>query len=322
MIPMEWVQRAQASLAPHIKKTPVTYDADQDIFLKWESVQVTGSFKIRGALNKILNLSDWEREQGLVTASAGNHGQGVAYAGAQMHVPVTVFVPENASPIKIQRIIEYGAQVLKIPGGYEAAERAGKMHAAASGCTWISPYNDGLVIAGQATIAAEILADIPAAQSSPWVVPVGGGGLISGIAAYLHAKTPNPHIFGVQPMASPFFHSIFKRGTQAGVQDSPTLCDGLAGAIEQDSITIPLIKKFVQDIILVEENEIIQAMQYAWEVYGEPMEPSGAAGLAAVLSGKIPGKPSTVIISGGNITPESHAQLIKPYATAIKVQEK
>jgi threonine dehydratase len=311
MIPIEWVRRAQTYLAPYIEKTPITYDSNLDLFLKWESVQITGSFKVRGALNKVLNLADWELENGLVAASAGNHGLGVAFAGAQKNASVTVFVPENASPIKIQRMQDYAAEVRKVPGGYESAERAGKIHAAAAGSTWVSPYNDGLVIAGQATVAAEILEDIPVALTTNWIVPVGGGGLISGTAAYLHTQASAPKIFGVQAAASPFFHSLFKRNTQSGTQDLPTLCDGLAGAIESDSMTIPLVKKYVQDIILVEEEEIIRAMLYAWEVYGEPMEPSGAVGLAAVLSGKIPGKPASTIISGGNITPEKHLALVK-----------
>ncbi|MGE5123557.1 MAG: threonine ammonia-lyase, partial [Acidobacteriaceae bacterium] len=146
MIPYEWLEQAGERITPHIQRTPLTFDPRHELFLKFENHQVTGSFKARGALNKILALQDWELERGLVTASAGNHGQGVALAAGIRHAHVTVFVSEHASMNKIQAMRALGAEIHLVPGGYAEAESAGIAHAKGSGATWISPYNDGLVI--------------------------------------------------------------------------------------------------------------------------------------------------------------------------------
>lgn len=311
MIPKEWFKKAASDIKPFIVNTPVTYDGSYSMFLKWESAQVTGSFKVRGALNKIINLQNWERNKGLITASAGNHGQGLAYAGQLFQAKTTIFVSISASTYKIQKMMDYGASIHKIAGGYANAERAGKMYSETTGGTWVSPYNDGHVIAGQGTLAAEITAEIPHADKAVWVVPVGGGGLISGIVSFLASYQYDPRIIGVQAAASPYFYSLFKYGHQKNIDEQVTLADGLAGEIEGDSVTIPIVCKCVDDIVLVSEAEIVEAMTYAWEYIGEPIEPSGAVGLAAVLSGKISHKPRIVIISGGNISPEQHLNLIR-----------
>jgi threonine dehydratase len=311
MLPYSWIQAAAERIAPHIEHTPVIYDGTNDIFLKLDSLQVTGSFKLRGALNKILSLQPWERRQGLVTASAGNHGLGVAQAGALSACSVTVFVPEGASRLKVEKIQQLGAQIISVPGGYASAERVARQHAASTGMTWVSAYNDGQVVAGQGTIALELLADLPDLQEAAWVVPVGGGGLISGIAAVLAESRKHVHLYGVQPAASPFFKALFERRPQEAVVETNTLADGLAGAIEADSLTIPIVRRYVEQIVLVSEAELVAAMAYAWTNYCEPIEPSGAAGLAAVLSGKIPHRPAVVIISGGNIAADAHLALIK-----------
>ena len=311
MLPFPWLQQAADRLSNWLIQTPLTYDGVNHLIIKWESYQHTGSFKVRGALNRSLSLQPWEVRQGLVTASAGNHGLGLAYCGQMVSTPVTVFVPEDASTYKTDRIASYGARTVRIPGGYEHAERAGKLFAASSGATWISAYNDGFVIAGQSTIVPEMIAAYPEITEMVWVVPVGGGGLISGIASYLHHTDPKIRIIGVQVEASPFFYSLFVKGTQSGVRDLPTVAEGLAGAIEENSATIPIVRTHVQKMVLVSEKDLINAMAYAWENYGEPIEPSGAAALAAVLSSKIPDRPAVIIVSGGNIAQENFMQLIR-----------
>lgn len=311
MIPHPWIEEASQRLSGTIVNTPMTYDAALDIFIKWETVQVTGSFKVRGALNRLLSMAPWELQQGVVCASAGNHGLGVAFACQQTQTLASVFVPENSSPVKIEGIRSLGAEVSMISGGYAKAEHAAKNFAAAQGRTWISPYNDGQIIAGQGTIAYEILVDYPDASDYTWIAPIGGGGLISGTAACLRAASSRPAIIGVQVEASPFFYSLYHFGHQKNIIEHETLAEGLAGAIEQNSMTIPIVRKSVQDIVLVSELELVQAIAYAWENYGEPMEPSGAAGLAAVLSGKVSAKPAVVIVSGGNITPADHLDLVQ-----------
>lgn len=310
MIPINWLHNASQNLAGKVVKTPLTYDAQEDMYIKWENQQATGSFKARGALNKVLNLQRWEQEQGLVTASAGNHGQGVALAGKLVEAPVTVFVSEHAVPAKIEAMRRLGAQVHLVPGGYGEAEKAGLAYAKSSGGTWVSGYNDAQVIAGQATLGFEILQERPELGDATWVVPVGGGGLISGIGAALEASQVKANLVGVQSEASPFMHAIYRRGAQDGVKEYDSLADGLAGPVEEGSLTISLVKKYVHDFILVSEDEIRRSIAYAWRKYGEQIEGSAATALAAILSAKVASRPALAIISGGNIQPEVHAKII------------
>src|SRR3972149_3375242 len=152
MIPSSWLAEAAERISPYIHHTPLTSDEQNGFYLKWENLQITGSFKLRGALNKVLSLPQWERSRGLVAASAGNHGQGVAFAARLFQVPVTVFVPEQASPVKVQAMQALAVDIRLPRGGYGAAEEAGLACAAATGAVWVSPYNDGQVIAGQGTL--------------------------------------------------------------------------------------------------------------------------------------------------------------------------
>jgi threonine dehydratase len=318
MIPFEWLQAAKNRIAHHIHITPLTYDASQDIYLKWENRQVTGSFKARGAINKILTLERWEQEQGIVAASAGNHGQGVALAGKLVSAPVTVFAPDNAPTIKIEAIRRLGAQVILIPGGYEKAEAAGHAYADQTQSTWVSPYNDGQIIAGQGTLGLEILSQLdqePDSRQTSWVVPTSGGGLLAGIGAAIKNKNTQTNqklnmLVGVQSHASPFMHDLFYSGTQENAIELPSIADGLAGPVERNSVTIPMVKQLADEIVLVSEDEIIQAVAHAWEKYGEIIEGSAGAALAAVISGKITARPAVVVLSGGNIQPDAHSEIV------------
>ena len=313
MIPPEWFEEARQRITPHICKTPLEFDVGNRLYLKWENQQITGSFKARGALNKVLALQPWERQRGIVTASAGNHGQGVALAGKLIGSPVTVFASESASRVKLDAIRAYGAELRLVPGGYGEAEQAGLEYARTQEKTWVSAYNDGQVIAGQGTLAREVVSEIHGEEHLTWLVPCGGGGLISGIGAALHSDATQGkknRLIGVQSQASPFLYELFVHGTQAGAVELPSLADGLSGPVEQGSITIPLARKYVDAMILVSEEEIISAMRYAWQRYHQRIEPSGAVGLAAVLTGRIADRPAVVVITGGNIQAEIHHQLI------------
>lgn len=310
MIPRNLLEEAAERIAPHIRHTPLTYIPEYDLYMKWENHQVTGSFKARGAFNKILSLQDQERQQGLVTASAGNHGQGVALAAKNSSAHVTIFVSEHAVPSKIEAMKALGAEIQMVPGGYGEAEAAGLKYCQETGSTWVSPYNDEQVIAGQGTAGLEICQDLPPLLESAWVVPVGGGGLISGIGAAIRDYYPHPKLIGVQSDASPFMYSLYHYGTQEKAVDNPSLADGLAGSVEENSITIELIDKFVNDFILVSEEEIRQAIRFAWHTYQERIEGSAAAALAAVLSNKVKIRPAVVVISGGNIQPEVHQRIV------------
>jgi threonine dehydratase len=310
MIPPEWLDQAARRLQGQIEQTPLTYDPELKLYLKWENRQQTGSFKIRGALNKILALEPWERQRGLVTASAGNHGQGVAYAARMLEAHSIVFASEHAVPAKVNAMRALGAEVRLVPGGYEAAERAGLAFAVGSGATWISPYNDAQVIAGQATLGLELAQQLPA-QDFPRavIVPVGGGGLIAGMGMALQHMDPRPQLVGAQSVASPFFHALFTRGSQAGVLERESLADGLAGAVEDGSITVPLARHWADAFVLVKEEEIAAAVVFAWRRYGEKIEGAAGAALAAALYSPGIEKPAAVILSGGNIQPELHDAL-------------
>ena len=332
MIPFEWISQADERIAPHITRTPLTYDAGRSLYIKWENRQVTGSFKVRGAFNKVLLLEDWEREVGLVAASAGNHGQGLALAAQKVGAAVEIFVSEGAVPAKLEAMRALGAAIHVVPGGYGEAEAVGKKYAEENQKTWVSPYNDGQIIAGQGTVGLEILraltpgpspegggefSHLPLGERSgvrAWLVPVGGGGLLSGIGATLQGQADRPRLIGVQSEASAFMHSLFYRGAQEGTPDLPSLADGLAGAVENGSVTIPMVKQMVDEIVLVSEDEIAHAMAYAWYMYEEKVEGAGAAGLAAVLSGRVAERPAVVVVSGGNAQPDIHADILAQFA--------
>ncbi len=310
MFPLEWINQAAARIAAHIVETPLIYDARLGVYLKCENQQVTGSFKARGAFNKVLSLVDWERTAGLVAASAGNHGQGVALAGRIVGAPVIVFASAHASPLKLEKMRALGAEVHLTPGGYEQAEAAAIAYAAQHGCTWVSPYNDPHVIAGQGTLGLEIARQVDLGPGWTVVAPVSGGGLISGMGAALSGRAVR--LVGAQASASPFMHALFTRGAQQNVPDLPSLADGLTGPVENGAVTIPLVQAMVSDILLFEEDEIGQAVAYAWQAHGQVIEGSAAVALAAVLSGRIT-PPAVVVLTGGNILPELHAELIRRY---------
>lgn len=317
MLPPEWLNAATQRLEGKLNRTPFTHDAERGLYLKWENRQKTGSFKARGALNRAMILEDWEKEMGLVTASAGNHGQGVGLAGQILGASVRVFVPAEAPRVKIESMQAMGADVELIEGGYAKAEEAGLAYVKRNDAVWISPYNDGHVVAGQGTIAHEVLADLPEADEMTWVAPVSGGGLLAGIASFVRKQAQpasRTRIIGVQVENAAFMHGFFYRGTQEDVIETPTLADGLAGAVEEGSITIPLIKKYVDEILLVSEEAVAKAIAFAWQTYGEKIEAAGAVGLAAYLEGKLPHAPMIQIISGGNIQPDLHAKIIARYA--------
>ena len=315
MIPFAWLTEAENRISKHIQTTPLTYDPSRNLYLKWENRQITGSFKARGALNKVLGLEPWEQEAGLVAASAGNHGQGVALAGKMVGAPVKIFVSEQAPKVKVDAMLAFGAEVVRVPGGYGDAETAGLEFAANGDQTWISPYNDGLIIAGQGTIGLELnrqLGNQPEYQieDSIWLVPASGGGLISGVGATLSYLNPKPKLVAVQSDTSPFLYDIFHKGSQAAAVERPTIADGLAGPVEEGSITIPMTRQFVDDFILVNEDEIAYAIAFVWYEYGERIEGAAAVSLAAVLSGKIAQRPAVVILSGGNINNDVFQQII------------
>ncbi len=309
MFPFDWFSNAASRIAPHIQRTPVTFDPVRQLYFKWENQQVTGSFKARGAFNKVLSLEDWEQTAGIVSASAGNHGLGVALAGKTIGAPVKVFASEHASPLKLEKMRKLGTHVELVPGGYELAESTAIEFAAHNGKTWVSAYNDSQVIAGQGTLALEIAQDVALDETINVIVPTSGGGLAAGIGAALHGLGAKARVVAAQPEASAFMYALYNGGTQQGVVESATVADGLTGAVENGSLTIPLVRQYIHQFVLVAEDDISRAVALAWQEYGQVIEGSAAVALAAVLSGKVT-TPAVVVISGGNILPEHHAEIL------------
>lgn len=309
MISLARINEAANAIAPHIIQTPIHHDEDNDLYIKLENRQITGSFKVRGALNKVMSLSSEERSRGLVAASAGNHGQGLALAANLFNAQAIVFASEHAVPSKLQAMRRLGADVRLVPGGYAEAERAGIDYARDHHAVWVSPYNDVDVIAGQGTVGLEMIEKLPKGSHYTVVVPTGGGGLAAGIGI---ALDQHPfQVVAVQSDASAFMHHLYHYGSQDGVADLPSLADGLSGEVEPGSITISLVKKYIDDFVLVSEDDISSALIYAWINYHERIEGSAAVALAAVLTGKVKQRPAVVVFSGGNIQPELHAKLCK-----------
>jgi threonine dehydratase len=311
VIPLEWIKEASQRISKLVITTPVIYDPDLDLYLKLENHQKTGSFKLRGAANKTFSLEDWELANGVVACSAGNHGKGVALATQSLGVECTVFVPDDAAIIKVEAMKQMGARVVLVPGGYVEAEKEAIQFSHDMRKTFISPYNDAQVIAGQGTVALELFDHFQEMGTiQNLMVPVGGGGLICGIGAVIDEKRVRPRLIGVQSEASAFAYQVIHTGSQYGVIESASIAEGLAGEIDHESITIPLMKKYIDDVILVSEEQIKEAIRYAWITYGETIEGSAAVGIAARLAGKIQSQSALTVITGGNIQPELFQSIV------------
>lgn len=303
------VYRAQIRLTGLVRHTPLepAPALGTNVWLKLENLQQTRSFKLRGAANAVAALNNAEQLHGVVTASAGNHAQGLATAGQAFGVRVLAVMPENTPAIKIEHTRERGAQTLLFGDNYDAAEAHARHLEKKMGLTFVSAYNDPRVVAGQGTMALEILADSP--DVARMLVPVGGGGLISGVGQVMKAVNPNIQVIGVQSVATPAIHNYVK-GTS--LPQAPTLAEGLAGGVEAGSITLDLVRRVMDDIVLVEEREIEDAIRWLLRAQGQVVEGAGAVGVAALLSGRISidNSPTVVIVSGGNLEYEILRRLI------------
>ena len=299
------IVQAREALNGVIHNTPLdrshTFSAmtGNDVYLKLENMQKTGSFKIRGAYNKIRSLTSSERGKGVIAASAGNHAQGVAYAAAAAGIKATIVMPETAPLAKIMATRGYGAEVVLAGTVYDEAFQKAVEIQHTSGQTFIHAFNDKAVAAGQGTIGLEILDGLPDAAAI--VVPVGGGGLIAGIAAAVKAVAPQIKIYGVQAKGAPAMYISKQAHAIQATPNAVTIADGIAVKVPGD-LTFSIIDRFVDDIVIVDDEAIAGAILMLLERAKLLVEGAGAIGLAAVLQGLIPvkGKVATVI-SGGNI---------------------
>jgi threonine dehydratase len=285
--------RGIAQVTPiHFSET-FSHRAGRTVLLKAENLQRTGAFKIRGAVNRIAHLSETERAAGVVAASAGNHGQALAWAAREAGVPATVFMPEDAPMAKVEATRNYGAEVVFTGAFFDDSLAAALAHVEVTGATFVPPFEDELVIAGQGTIGLELVDQVP--DLGTVVIPVGGGGLASGIAIALRALRPGVRIVGVQAAAC----SPLAGGTEHGV----TIADGIAVKAPGE-LTSAILADHLDDVVTATEEEISQAILLLMERAKLVVEGAGAVGLAALLAGRVGGEGTAVVVlSGGNIDP-------------------
>jgi len=270
------------------------------IFFKLENLQMTGSFKERGALNRLMLLSEQERNQGVIAASAGNHAQGVAYHATRLGIRSTICMPETTPLIKVSSTKDYGAEVILFGANYDEAYEEARRRCDAESLTFVHPFNDEAVIAGQGTLGLELLEQEPNLEAI--VVPIGGGGLIAGIACAAKAINPKIQIIGVQTSRLPSMQNAVAEGAPIKLPAAITIADGIA-VRKAGSLTLPLVQKYVDDIVTVDEEEIANAILLLLEREKTVAEGAGAAPIAALLNHKtsLQNKKVAVLISGGNI---------------------
>ncbi len=300
------VMTAQKTLQKIVLRTPLVREqalsqlTGGEIYLKLENLQLTGSFKIRGAFNKMASLSQSRRARGVVTASAGNHAQGVALAAERFKIKATIVMPETVPTIKLEATRRYGPTVLLYGKNFDEALAKAREIESTTGATFIHPFDDPLTIAGQGTIGMEIMQDLPDADLI--LVPVGGGGLLSGIIVAVKGIHAATGVIGVEPAHAPSMEESLRRNKPTTVTVTPTLADGTAVA-RPGLLPFDIIKRQLDGLITVSEEEISAAVRLLLLKDKVLTEGAGALGAAALLSGKIDvkGKKVVVILSGGNI---------------------
>ncbi|GCE09806.1 threonine ammonia-lyase [Dictyobacter aurantiacus] len=300
------IWQAQQYLKPFIEHTPLVHsrtlsEATQaHVYLKFEQMQRGGSFKVRGATYKLSRLTAEQRGAGVITASAGNHAQGVAIAAAQLHIPCTIVVPENAPLTKVTATQKLGAQVILSGATYDDAVQHALKLQQESGATYVPAFDDIDIVTGQGTLGLEMLAEVPEAEVI--VVPIGGGGLISGIALAARALKPSITIIGVEAAGAASMRASLNAGTLQTLPAITTIADGIA--IKQPGkITFPIIQHLVDDVVVVNDEQIIDAALLLMEQHKILVEGAGATGVAALLNSSIALKDKHVLVplTGGNL---------------------
>lgn len=310
MVQLSAIQSAQKRLSDYLSPTHLENapDLGSNIYLKLENTNRTHSFKIRGALNAILSLDDDARERGIVAASSGNHAQGVAYAAQLVGATATILMPKHTPKKKVNGVLRYGAEAALFGNNYGETEAEALHIVEEDNLTYVSPYNDTMVMAGAGTIGLEIIEQLPEVERV--IVPVSGGGLIGGIATAIKSLKPDCEVIGVCAEFAPSMYNEFYGTDKVEIWD--TLAEALSGGIEAGSITIPATKQYVDDIVLVSEEQIADAMRFMIGTQGWLVEGGGSVGVAAILHELIPdNKITAIIISGGNVDIETLRKVLE-----------
>src|SRR5213594_1609933 len=287
MVTLAEVQAARARIGAAIYYSPCAYSetvsrlAGARVFFKLDNLQMTGSFKERGALNKLLSLSPDARRTGVIAASAGNHGLAVAFHAERLGIPATIVMPEYAPLIKVTSARRYGAEVILYGSNYDDAYELARALGAERGQLFVHPFDDPRVVAGQGTLGLELLEQLPDVEAV--VVPVGGGGLIAGVALAIKAKQPDVQVIGVQSSALPAMARALERGERVRVEPAPTIADGIA-VRQVGELTLELARRWVDRVVTVDEEELANAVLLLLEIEKTVVEGAGAAPLAALLN--------------------------------------
>ncbi len=300
--------RAAARIAGLVRETPLDYspifsaETGAEVWFKLENLQHTGSFKLRGAANRLMTLTPGQRAAGCVTASSGNHGAAVAYAMAKLNISGVIFVPEQISPTKVDAIRSYGGDVRFFGTDGLDTEIYARDYAERDGMFYVSPYNDEEVIAGQGSCGVEIAAQLPDVDEV--FVAIGGGGLISGVGSVLRRHRKDVRIVGCQPSASAVMTRSVEAGEILDLPSDPTLSDGTAGGIEPGAITFDLCREIVDDYVLVDEPEIATAMRLYMDSQHQLIEGAAGVAIAAMLAKEtdLQGRKVVILVCGANIS--------------------
>jgi len=310
------VAAARLAIAPLTIQTPLLPSLPlgdrcrRSVWLKLENLQVTGSFKARGAAAKMLALSAAERARGVVTCSSGNHGRAVAYAARRLDIPATVCVPTWVDPVKLDAIRSYGAEAVVSGGSYDEAERLAFELADDRDLTFVHPFDDPHVLTGQGTIGLELLEQLPSMDAV--LVPLSGGGLVSGIAVALKTMRAAARIIAVSARNARVMWESLQAGRPVAIPEEPTVASALSGGIDLNNRhTFALVRDLVDEHVLVSEEDIRHAMSFALREHGLVVEGGGAVGVAALLSGAVRelGPTVAVVVSGGNVALSTLAEL-------------
>ena len=302
MLTMEMLEDARMALQGIARQTPLdpARGLGKNVYIKAENLQLTGAFKLRGAYNKIRSLSREEAARGVIACSAGNHAQGIAWSATKLGIKSIICMPAGAPISKVEATRGYGAEVILVPGVYDDAAREAERLMAEHGYTFAHPFNDPLVIAGQGTIGLEILDQMPDVDAV--IVPIGGGGLISGVAFAIKQLRPSVKVYGVQANNAPSMFESHREGHQITLDSVHPFADGIAVKHPGDT-TFSMVEKYVDDIVTVSEDEIATAILTMIEKQKLIAEGAGAVSVAAAMFGKLPiaGKKVVCLVSGGNI---------------------
>ncbi len=306
------VAEAAEAIAPYARRTPVLRTPSLEgpggmrVFLKLESLQVTGSFKVRGAANRILAIPEGDRDRGVVACSSGNHGRAVAHMAGVLGIPATICVPTWVDPVKKEGMERSGARVLLAGKSYDEAEAAAWALSEEEGLTFVQPFDDPWIAAGQGTLGLELLEDVPGLSAI--LIPLSGGGLAGGVAYAVKERRPDVRIIGVSAHRARVMYESLKAGKPISMEEEDTLAEALAGGIGlSNRFTFPLIRELVDEHVLVEEEGIREAVLFGARSLQLLLEGGGAVALAALLGGRLElagdGSESVaVVLSGGNVS--------------------